>query len=90
MMESKASVEIAERVIRAAEGASFSSLHRELRVAEQLLGNEEERLELLGAIAHDMRASLDASGSPSLRLQDNFEPHLHLLRHLSRPIRWVN
>jgi hypothetical protein len=86
----RAAVEIAQRVIQAAEGSSVSSLHQELSVAEQLLGDDEERLELLGAIAHDMRAVLDASLSRPLRPEEDFEAHLHLLRHLSLAPTWVN
>ena len=85
-----APVEIAQRVIQAAECANVSSLHQELSIAEQLLGNDEERLELLGAIAHDMRAALNASVSGALSLTENFEAHLHLLRNLSLAQTWVN
>jgi hypothetical protein len=45
---------------------------------------------LLGAIAHDMRAVLDASVSRPLHLPEDFEAHLHLLRHLSLVPTWVN
>jgi hypothetical protein len=88
----RAAVEIAQRVIQAAEhaGTSVSSLQEELSAAEQLLGNDEERLELLGAIAHDMRAVLNASVSRPLHLPQEFEAHLHLLRHLSLVQTWVN
>jgi hypothetical protein len=86
----RAAIEIAQRVIEAAETASISSLNQELGAAEQLLGNDEERLELLGAIAHDMRAVLDASASSPLKLREDFQPHLQLLRHLTLVQRWVN
>jgi K+-sensing histidine kinase KdpD len=86
----RAIVEIAQRVIQAAETANVSSLYQELGAAEQLLENDEERLELLGAIAHDMRAVLGAGGARPLMLKQDFEPHLHLLRHLSLAHEWVN
>ncbi len=77
--------QIAQRVIQAAESASFDSLSRELGIAEQFATQEEERMELLGAIAHEMRATL--AGSPHDRgtLHDALGPHLQILRHLSKP-----
>ncbi len=86
----RAAMEIAQRVIEAAEAASVSSLNQELGAAEQLLGDDEEHLELLGAIAHDMRAVLDTTASTPLSLREDFQPHLQLLRHLTLVERWVN
>ena len=76
--------QIAWRVVQAAESASFDALSAELGVAEELAGWEEERLELLGAIARDMRAALAKSASPAEGLRNSLAPHLQLLRHLSQ------
>ena len=80
---------IARRVVQAAESASFASLSKELLAAEHLNGEqpaseEEERLELLGAIAQEMRAAIDTSQCQAADLGDTLEPHLALLRHLSK------
>lgn len=86
---------IARRVVQAAESASFASLSMELILAEQLTaeqlaGEEEERLELLGAIAREMRAALDTAQSTAVDVGDALEPHLALLRHLSQSRTWLN
>ena len=73
---------IARRVIEAAESGSCEALAGQLSETELLVGHPEERLELLGAIAHDMRVRL--------ALHDSLKPHLDLLRHLSREREWVN
>jgi hypothetical protein len=67
---------IARRVLNAAENGSLTLLGHELRAAEPLIEEREERLELLGAIAQDMRRQL--SEGPSV-----WGPHLRLLRHLA-------
>ncbi len=77
--------QIAQRVIQAAESASFDSLSRELGFAEQFASQEEERLELLGAIAHEMRAALAGSSHDRGNLHETLGPHLQILRHLSKP-----
>ena len=81
---------IARRMIRAAESASFDALSMELGAAELLAGRDEERLELLGAIARDMRAAIASSTCPAEDLRDSLIPHLQLLRHLSQSRVWVN
>ena len=77
---------IARRVVQAAESASFASLSMELGVAEQLAGDEEERLELLSAIAREIRIVLDTAEYSSEDLGDTLGPHLALLRHLSQSL----
>ena len=82
--------QIARRMVRAAESASFEALSMELGAAELLAGRDEERLELLKAIARDMRAAIDSSNCPAEDLRDSLIPHLQLLRHLSQFRVWVN
>ena len=82
--------QIAQRVIQAAESASFDSLSRELGIAEQFASQEEERLELLGAIAHEMRTALAGSPHAQGTLHDTLGPHLQILRHLSQSTFSIN
>ena len=82
--------QIARRMVRAAESASFDALSMELGAAELLAGRDEERLELLKAIARDMRAAIATSTCPTEDLRDSLRPHLQLLRHLSQFKVWVN
>lgn len=74
---------LAQRVIQAAETAGFDSLNRELGNAERLATQEEERLELLAAITHEMRAALSGAGGSASGVREALGPHLELLRHLS-------
>jgi len=88
---------IARRVIRAVEGAPLDSLRNELHAAEQFASSlvdaeaaktgDQERSELLGAIAHDMTARL-AGAHPNVSRE--LRPHVTLLYHLSGPRGWVN
>ncbi len=87
--------QIAQRVLRAFEDPTPESLHRELGLAEQFacrtsaFACEEERSELLGAIAREMRAALEL-GAGGQGYGQAFGPHRQLLHHLSRPARRVN
>jgi hypothetical protein len=78
---------IAQRVIQALEAASLDSLRKELQAAELFADrdHEEERSELLGAIAHEMTATLAGSPSAHTALRGELSPHVQLLYHLSRP-----
>lgn len=77
---------VAQRVIQAVEAASLDSLRQELHAAEVFANRdrEEERSELLGAIAQEMTATLAGSGSPRSALRRELGPHIRLLYHLSR------
>lgn len=75
---------MAQRVIHAAETAGFDSLSRELGNAERFATQEEERLELLAAITHEMRATLAVAGGSTSDMREALGPHLQLLRHLSQ------
>lgn len=69
---------MARRVLNAAENGSPALLGYELRTAEPFIEERDERLELLGAIAQDMRRQMGEAGQPA-----GFGPHLRLLRHLA-------
>ena len=73
---------IAQKVIRAAECASVAGLRRELEAATLFArrNTNEERSELLGAIACDIRVALDSASETPL---NSLGPHLRLLYHLS-------
>jgi hypothetical protein len=80
--------QIAKRMVCAVEAANPDSLNAELCRAERFAAEEEERLELLGAIAHDIRDTLARSQSSDL--SEALGPHLELLRHLAAGQAWVN
>lgn len=77
------SAHLARRIARAAESADRDGLLGEIRAAESLrferLGGRGERLELLEAVAQDLKTRMGPAGRPG----EECAAHLALLRHLA-------